>query len=157
MYLADTLSRAYLADTLSRAALKQPKPWGTQEEVLQSYSGDAQELFRAELESLELDYPEMHSRTIEEIRVATQGDRTLSALCQFVAHGLRPDKFHFTTVLRHFYPCRDEVAVYHGGLYNTHQVVILMQLQSTMVRKLHDSHQGEESIMLRAREVMCWP
>ena len=67
--------------------------------MLQCYSGDAQELFRPELESLELDYPEMHSRTTEESRVATQGDHALSVLCQFVVHGLPPDKFHVPTVL----------------------------------------------------------
>ena len=70
----------YLADTLSRAALKQPAPSGTQEEVFQCYSGDTQELLRAELESLELNSPEMQSSTLEEIRVATQGDRMLSVL-----------------------------------------------------------------------------
>ena len=49
----------YLADTSLRAALKHPAPYGTQEEVFQCYSGDTQELFGAELESLELDSPEM--------------------------------------------------------------------------------------------------
>ena len=147
----------YLADTLSRAALKQPAPSGTQEEVFQCYSGDAQELFRAELESLELDSPEIQPSTLEEIRVATQGDRTLSALCQFVAHGWPPDKSHVPTVLRHYYPCRDELAVYHGVVYKSHKVIIPLQLQSTMVRKLHQGHQGGESMVRRAREVMYWP
>ena len=118
----------YLADTLSKAALKQPAPSGTQEEVFQCYSGDAQELFRAELESLELDSPEIQPSTLEEIRVATQGDRTLSALCQFVAHGWPPDKSHVPTVLRHYYPCRDELAVYHGVVYKSHKVIIPLQL-----------------------------
>ena len=59
----------YSADTLSRAALKQPAPSGTQEEVFQCYSGDTQELFRAELESLhvQLHSPEMQPSSLEEI------------------------------------------------------------------------------------------
>ena len=147
----------YLADTLSRPALKQPASSGTQEIVFRCYSGDAQELFRAELESLELVSPEIQPSTLEEIRVATQGDRTLSALCQFVAHGWPPDKSHVPTVLRHYYPCRDELAVYHGVVYKSHKVIIPLQLQSTMVRKLHQGHQGGESMVRRAREVMYWP
>lgn len=43
------------------------------------------ELFRAELENLELNSPEMLPSTIEEIRVSTKGDLTLSVLCEFMA------------------------------------------------------------------------
>ena len=77
----------YLADTLSRAALKQPAPSGPQEEVFQCYLGHTQELFRVQLESLALGSTDMKPSTLEEIRVATQGDRALSVLSQFVAHG----------------------------------------------------------------------
>ena len=99
----------------------------------------------------------MQPSTLEEIRVATQGDRMLSVLCQFVAHGWPAEKSHVPTVLRHYYSCRDELAVYHGVLYKSHKVVIPLQLQSTMVRKLHQGHQGGESMVRRAREVMYWP
>ena len=44
------------------------------------------ELFRAELENLELDSPEMLPSTIEEIRGVTKGDPTLSVLCEFSPH-----------------------------------------------------------------------
>ena len=124
----------YLADTLSRAVLKQPAPSGTQEEVFQCYLGDTKELFSAELDFLELDSLEMQPTTLEEIRVATQGDRTLSVFCQFVAHGWPPDKSHVSAVVCHYYPCRDKLAVYHGVFYKSHKVVIPLQLQSTMVR-----------------------
>ena len=109
----------YLADTLSRAALKQPAPSGTQEEVFQCYLGDTKELFSAELDFLELDSLEMQPSTLEEIRVATQGDRTLSVFCQFVAHDWPPYKSHVS---------------YHGVFYKSHKVVISLQLHSTMVR-----------------------
>ena len=45
----------YLANTLSRAALNQSAPSGPQEEVLQCEPGDPPEMFRVELETLELD------------------------------------------------------------------------------------------------------
>ena len=133
--------------------MKQPVPLSTQEK----YSGNTQKLFRAGLESLELDSREIQPSTLGEIRVATQGDRTLSVLCQFVALGWPTDKSHVPTVLLYFYPCRDAMAVYHGVLYKSHMVVIPMQLQSTMVRKLHQGHQGDESMVRRAREVMYCP
>ena len=84
--------------------------------MFQYYSGDAQDLFKAEIESVDLDSPEMQPSIFEEIRVATQGDRTLSVLCQFVGHGWPPDKSYVPTVLRYYYPCRDDLALYHGVL-----------------------------------------
>ena len=38
--------------------------------------------------------------------------------------------------LRHYYPLRDEIAVYHGVLYKSHKVIISTKLQSTMLKKL---------------------
>ena len=121
------------------------------------YFGDTQELFRAELESLKLGSSDMQPSTLEEIRVATQGDNALSVLCQFVAHGWPPDKSHVPIVPRHYHSCQDELAVYHVVLYKSHKVITPMQLQSNMVRKRHQDHQGGESMVRCTREVMYWP
>ena len=77
----------YLADTLSRAALNCPTTSGPIEEVFQCDPENSQEVFRVELESLDLDSPEMYPSTIEEIKDETKADPTLSILCEFVAHG----------------------------------------------------------------------
>ena len=147
----------YLADTLSRAALNNPAPSGPQEEVFQCDAEDTQEMFRVELETLELDSPEMYPSTIEAIKAETKVDSTLSVLCEFVAHGWPSDKSQVPTTLRHYYPLQDELALYNGVLYKSHKVIIPRQLQSTMLKKLHQSHQGGESMVRRAREVMYWP
>ena len=77
----------YLADTLSRAALNLPTPSDPQEEVFQRNSESAHEMFRVELETMELDTPNMYPSTLEEIRAETEADPTLSVLWAFVAHG----------------------------------------------------------------------
>ena len=147
----------YLADTLSRAALNFPTPSGPKEEVFQCDPENSQEVFRVELESLDLDSPEMYPSTIEEIKVETKADPTLSILCEFVAHGWPSDKSQVPTAVRHYYPLRDELAVYHGVVYRSHKVIIPRQLQSSVLKKLHQGHQGGESMVRRAREVMYWP
>ena len=147
----------YLADTLSRAALNLPSPSGPQEEVFQCDPEDNHEMFRVELEALELDSPEMYPSTLEEVKAETKADPTLSVLCEFVAHGWPSDKSQVPTALRHYYPLRDELAMYHGVLYKSHKVVIPLKLQSTMLKKLHQGHQGGESMIRRAQEVMYWP
>ena len=75
----------------------------------------------------------------------------------FVAHGWPSDKSQVPTALRHYYPLRDELAVYNGVLYKSHKVLIPVKLQFTMLKKLHRGHQGGESMIRRAREVMYWP
>ena len=146
----------YLADTLSRAALNLPTPSDPQEEVFQCNSGDALDMFRVELETMEFDSPNMYPNTLEEIQAETEADPTLLVLCAFVAHGWPSDKSKVPTALRHYYPLRDELAVYHGVLYKSHKVLIPLKLQSTMLKKLHQGHQGGERMIRRAREVMYW-
>lgn len=147
----------YLADTLLRAALNLPTPSDPQEEVFQCNSEDALEMFRIQLETMELDSPDMYPSTLEEIKADTEADPTLSVLCAFVAHGWPSDKSQVPTALRHYYPLRDELAVYHGVSYKSQKVLIPVKQQSTMLKKLHHGHQGGESIIRRAREVMYWP
>ena len=57
----------YLADTLSRAALNQSAPSGPQEEVFQCEPGDPPEMFRVELETLELDSSDMYPSTLQKL------------------------------------------------------------------------------------------
>ena len=147
----------YLANTLSRAALSLPTPSDPQEEVFQCNSEDALVMFRVEVEAMELDSPDMYPSTLEEIKAETEADPTLSVLCMFVAHGWPSDKSQVPTALRHYYTLRDELAVYNGVLYKSHKVLIPVKLQFTMLKKLHHGHQGGESMIHRAREVVYWP
>ena len=145
----------YLADTLSGAALNLPTPSDPQEEVFQCNSRDALDMFQVELQTIELNSPNMY--TLEEIKAETEVDPSLSVLCAFVAHGWSSDKSQVPNALRHYYPLRDEPAVYHGVLYKSHKVLIPLKLQSTLLKKLHQGHQGGESMIRRALEVMYWP
>ena len=74
-----------------------------------------------------------------------------------MAHGWPSDKSQVPTALRHYYPFRDEFAVYHDVLFKSHNVLIPVKRQSTMLKKLHHGYHGGESIIRRAREVMYWP
>ena len=90
--------------------------------MFQCNSENALETFRVELETMELDSPNMYPSTLEAIKAETEADHTLSVLCAFVAHGWSSDKSQVPTALRHYYPLRDELAVYHGVLYKSHKV-----------------------------------
>ena len=71
--------------------------------------------------SVELYSPEMHPRTLNEIRESMKADPTLSVLSECVAQDWPSDKSHVRTTLLHYYQWRDELAVYHGVLYKSHK------------------------------------
>lgn len=83
-------------------------------------------MLKVELESI--DSPEMYPSTIEEIKAKNKADPGLSMLCEFVAHGWPSDKSQVPTALRHYYPLRNDLTVYHGVLYKSHKVIIPLQL-----------------------------
>ncbi len=113
-------------------------------------------MFQVELEALKLDSPGMYPGPLEKSKLKRK--RILP--CQFyvsLLHGWPSDKSQVPAALRNYYQLRDELALYHGFLYKSHKVNIPLKLQSTMLKKLHQGHQGGESMIRRAREVMYWP
>ena len=79
---------------------------------------------------------------------------TLSVLCMFVAHGWPSGKSQVPTALRHYYPLRDELAVYNGVLYKSHKVLIPGKLQFNMLKKLHRGH--VDAIISRFYFLFLW-
>ncbi len=59
--------------------------------------------------------------------------------------------------LRPYWSFRDEITVYKGVLLKSHQVIIPTNLRNEMLKKIHKSHQGADSSIRRAREVLFWP
>ena len=60
-------------------------------------------------------------------------------------------------VLRLYWDFRDEISVYDGVLYRSHQVIVPTTLRDEMLQKIHKAHQGADSSIRRARESLFWP
>lgn len=135
----------YMADTLSRAALKQHGPSAPQEEVFSVTQGDTQELFRTELESVQLSSPglqQMYLRGNQSGNTRRPSTLCLSCVSLWLMVG-RPTNPMFQQC---------SVIISHAGMsWQYIMVVISMQLQSTMVSKVHQGHQVGESRMYRAK------
>jgi len=65
------------------------------------FFGVTKEFFRAELNSLELNSPEIKPNTFEEIRVGTQGDCLLSAVCPISVSNGWPLTNQCSTIITH--------------------------------------------------------
>lgn len=80
------LKYIYLADILLRATLNLATPSDPPEEVFHFNSEDTLQMFQVDLETLELDNPDIYPSTLEEINAETEVEPNLSVLCAFVAH-----------------------------------------------------------------------
>ena len=53
--------------------------------------------------------------------------------------------------IRAYCDFRDEISVYNGVLFKSHQVIVPESLRSELLQKIHKAHQGADSSILRAR------
>lgn len=52
---------------------------------------------------------------------------------------------------------RDEISVYDGVVYRSHQVIVPSSLREEMLHKIHKAHQGADGSIRRSRESLFWP
>ena len=130
LYAADTLSRAPVADYPSAANTKQEY-----------------EVFRLEIAEMDIEPNRVTSETMQRIKQETAKDSVLA--------------FHFWKEtpehLREYWSFRDEISVYDGVVYRSHQVIVPSSLREEMLHKTHKAHQGADSSIRRARESLFWP
>lgn len=137
----------YIADTLSRAALPVP--------VVASVTGF--EVFRLEVETLFYEpNPNLSPESRARIAQETQKDTVLQRLYPTITEGWPADKSQLEHTLRPYWTFRDELSVQNGTIYKGHQVLVPSTLQTEMLRKIHSAHQGAESCLRMAREVLFW-
>ena len=53
--------------------------------------------------------------------------------------------------IRVYWDSRDEITVYDGILYKSHQVIVPTSLRPEMLRKIHKAHQGADDSIRQAR------
>ena len=136
LYVADTLSRAVVADhRQSLSSIKQEC-----------------EVFRLELAEMDFVPNRVTADTLMRIRRETE-DPVLAALHPVIMNGWPSERKEAPEELRVYWNFRDEISVYDGVLYRSHQVIVPASLLPEMLRKIHKAHQG----VRRARESLFWP
>ena len=140
LYVADTLSRAPVADDPSAPDAKQEY-----------------EVFRLEIAEMDIEPNRVTSETMQRIKQETSKDSVLASLCDVVASGWPAERKETPEHLRQYWSFRDEISVYDGVAYRSHQVIVPSSLREEMLHKIHKAHQGVDSSIRRARESLFWP
>ena len=112
LYVADTLSRAPVADQPSAPDAKQ-----------------GYEVFRLEIAEMDIEPNRVTSETMQQIKQETVKDLVLASLCDVVASGWPGERKEMPEHLRQYWSFRDEISVYHGVAYRSHQVIVPSSLR----------------------------
>ena len=115
------------------------------------------EVFRLELEEMDLTPNRVTADTLKRIRQETAKDPVLAALQTVVTNSWPSERKEAPEELRIYWNFRDELSAYDDVLYKSHQVIVPSSLRPEMLRKIHKAHQGADNSMRRARKSLFWP
>ena len=96
------------------------------------------------------------SDKMRELRDATNKDSELSALRETIIAGWPELQKEVPSVLKPYWPYRDELSVENGLVMKSDRVVIPKCLQPSILSTIHSAHQGIEKCKLRARTCVFW-
>ena len=97
------------------------------------------------------------SETVKQTNKQETGkDSVLASLCDVVASGWPAERKETPEHLRQYWSFRDEISVYDGVVYRSHQVIVPSSLREEMLQKIHKAHQRVDSCIRRAHESLFW-
>ncbi|PFX13729.1 Retrovirus-related Pol polyprotein [Stylophora pistillata] len=140
----------FVADTLSCA----PLSGGTHSpsRMMQDY-----DVFRVNLIQMDLSSNLVKPGTMNQIRKETEKDPSLMTLNNMVLDGWPHQKSEVPEEIRAYWDVRDEISVYDGVLFKSHQVIVPASLRPELLQKIHKAHQGANISIRRARESVYCP
>ena len=100
--------------------------------------------------------PQFTEDILGRIKTETKKDSELNALKDFVYSGWPSTQKELPTILKPYWPYRDELALEAGILLKGSRVIIPETMQPEILKKLHMAHQGTEKTKLRARTSVFW-
>ena len=111
---------------------------------------------KAEVYSVVSQLPITREKLIE-FRTATANDPTLQQLISVVMDGWPSERSKVSETIKPYFPFKDEIVYCDGLLFRGNQIIVPKCLQSEMLSRIHESHQGIVKTKRRARGVLFWP
>ena len=94
---------------------------------------------------------------LQELRLATQSDPTLSSLAKTIHEGWPQSKKDYPEQLLDFWSFRQEISEEDGLLYKNHRLIMPYSERLETLRVLHLGHYAVDKMQLRALETVYWP
>ncbi|XP_030578703.1 uncharacterized protein K02A2.6-like [Archocentrus centrarchus] len=128
-----------LADTLSRAYPLEDVP------------------VEAELETVNMvQHLPISADRLQEIKTATEQDKTLQLLINTMTWGWPKNKLHVPSEIRPYFSFQEELSHQRGIVFRGERAVIPDAMRTEITSRIHASHLGVEGCLRRARECVYW-
>ena len=103
-------------------------------------------------------WPQLVSKTrLQELRLVTQSDPTLSSLTKTIHEGWPQSKKDCPEQLLDFWSFRQEINEEDGLLYKNHRLIMPYSERLETLKVLHLGHYAVNKMQLRALETVYWP
>ena len=135
-----------VADALSRSPQRKANCEESQfEEEIQAY-----------VEAIHAAWPASPKRQCE-ISLATENDKVLSRVQQYIANGWPLYKSSVSPEIQPYFEARGHLSMVDGIVTYGDRIVIPESLQEEMLNRLHESHQGLSKCLENASSTIWWP
>ena len=94
---------------------------------------------------------------LQELRLATQSDPTLSSLAKTIHKDWPQSKKDYPEQLLDFWSFRQEISEEDELLYKNHRLIMLYSERLALLKVLHLGHYAVDKMELRALETVYWP
>ena len=94
---------------------------------------------------------------LQELRLATQSDLTLSSLAKTTHEGWHQSKKDCSKQLLNFWSFRQEISEENGLLYKNQRLIMPHSERQETLKVLHLGHYAVNKMQLRALETVYWP
>ncbi|KAL5481461.1 hypothetical protein EMCRGX_G021622 [Ephydatia muelleri] len=135
-----------LADTLSRAPAGTTAISAPEEEIV----------FQLQIIK-EHEFLPISDQRIAAIKSAAARDAEYAMLSKIIKQGWPQKIDHIPEAVRSYWNFRETMTVQDGIVYKGGQVVVPVEVRPDIVVRLHSSHQGIQSTLRRAQDVVYWP
>jgi hypothetical protein len=144
-------SQQVIPDALSRVAIKEEKPTGEQ-------SQNKVEVFCSSIDDSDPEmYTDLRDSRIVSLRKGNKDDDTACRLREAIVMGWPLKRKDCPVDIRDYWTFREELAFRDGLIYKGRRMVIPTNRVHELCNALHAAHQGAESMMIRARDIVYWP
>ena len=103
------------------------------------------EVLRVELAQMDLGANRVTVETMNQITEETSKDPVVAVLHKVVLSGWPSERKEVPEQIKIYWDSRDEITVYDGILYTSHQVIVPASLRPEMLRKIYKALQGADS------------
>lgn len=94
---------------------------------------------------------------LQRMQEETKADPVLTEVQELIKHGWPESMQELPQTLQPFWCLRDELVMLDGLVMKGNRILVPTAMREDLLQRLHEGHQGQASMLQRARRAIYWP